>query len=200
MHRPLLLDLTPLSMHPSDDLFQGKHLPAPRPVCDHYAGSDKDTRHTRCARRTPKPLTLGLPMQVRIKTHAASHEIRSTPARGEVACLGLWIMDSASAHWSAIHNAAVKSPDSFQHSRVPHGKMKIAAACHAPARIASHNGRTNMHDPLAVAIDVIKASESRPSQRKSTLHDRAGYRYDGAVLQRAKRSRQPMPEAAGALM
>jgi hypothetical protein len=78
--------------------------------------------------------------------------------------------------------------------------MKIAAACHAPARIASHNVRTNIHDPLAVAIDAIKAAEPRPSQRKFTLHDRAGYRYDGAVLQRAKRSGQPMPEAAGALM
>lgn len=197
MHRPLLLDITPFTMHPSDDLFQGKHLPAPRPVCDHYAGSEK---HTRRARRTPKPLTLGLPLPVRIETHAASHEIRSTPARGEGSCLGLWIMGSAPAHCSAIHNPAVKSPDAFQHSRVPHGKMKIAAACHAPARIASHNGRTNFHDPSAVAIDAIKAAESRPSQRKSTLHDRAGYRYDGAVLRRAKRSGQAMPEAAGALM
>jgi hypothetical protein len=78
--------------------------------------------------------------------------------------------------------------------------MKIAAACHAPARIASHNVRTNSHDPLAVASDPIKAAESRPSQRKSTLHDRAGYRYDEAVLQRAKRSGQSMSEAAGALM
>jgi hypothetical protein len=78
--------------------------------------------------------------------------------------------------------------------------MKIAAACHAPARIASHNGCTNNHDPLAVAIDAIKAAESRPSQRKSTLHDRARYRYDGTVLHRAKRSGQPMPDAAGALM
>lgn len=200
MHRLLLFDITSLSMHPSDDLFQGKHLPAPRPVCDHYAGSDKDTRHTRRARRTRKPLNLGLPVPVRIKIHAASHEIRSTPARGQVACLGLWIMDSAPAHCSAIHNSAVKSPDAFQHSRVPHGKMKIAAACHAPARIASHNGRTNIHDPLAVAIDAIKAAEPRLSQRKSKLHDRTGYRYNGAVLQRAKRSGQPMPEAAGALM
>ena len=194
MHRPLLLDITPLSMHPSDDLFQGKHVPAPRPVCDHYAGSEKHTR------RTPKPLILGLPMPVRIKTHAASHEIRSTPARGEVACQAPWIMDSAPAHWSAIHYSAVNSPDAFQHSRVPHGKMKIAAACHAPARIASHNVSTKIHDPLAVARDLIKAAESRPSQRKSTLHDRAGYRYDEAVLQRAKRSGQSMSEAAGALM
>jgi len=200
MHRPLLLDITPFTMHPSDDLFQGKHLPAPRPVCDHYAGSDKDTRHTRRARRAPKPLNLGLPMPVRITIHAASHEIRSTLARGEVERLALWILDSAPANCSAIHNSAVKSPDAFQHSRVPHGKMKIAAACHAPARIASHNGRTNIHDPWAVAIYAIKAAESRPSQRKSTLHDRAGYGYDGAVLQRAKRSGQPMPEAAGALM
>lgn len=187
-------------MHPSDDLFQGKHVPAPRPVCDHYAGSDKDTRHTRRARRMRRPGPLGLPMPVRIKTHAASHEIRSTPARGAVKYLSLWIMDSAPAHCSAIHNVAVKSPDAFRHSGPAHGKMKIAAACHAPARIASHNVRTNIYDPSEVAIDAIKAAESRPSQRKSTLHDRARYRYDGAVLQRAKRSGQPMPEAAGALM
>ena len=197
MHRPLLLEFTPLSMHPSDDLFQGKHVPAPRPVCDHYAGSEK---YNRRARRTRKPLILGLPMPVRVKTHAASHEIRSKPARSEVACQAPWIMDSALAHWSAIHYSAVNSPDAFRHSRVPHGKMKIAAACHAPARTASHNVRTNIHDPLAVASDPIKAAESRPSQRKSTLHDRAGYRYDEAVLQRAKRSGQSMPEAAGALM
>jgi citrate lyase subunit beta/citryl-CoA lyase len=200
MRRPLLLDITPLSMHPSDDLFQGKHVPAPRPVGDHYAGSDKDTRHTRRARRTPKPLTLGLPMPVRIKTNAAPHEIWSMPARGEVECLSIWIMDSASAHCSAIHNSVVKGPAAFRHSGPAHGKMKIAAACHAPARIASHNVRTNIHDPLAVAIDAIKAAEPRPSQRKSTLHDCAGYCYDGAVLQRAKQSGQPMPEAAGALM
>ena len=191
MHRPLLLDITSLSMHPSYDLFQGKHLPAPRPVCDHYAESEKRTR---------KPLTPDLPMPARIETHAALHEIRSTPARGEVEYPSLWVMDSALAHCSAIDNSTVNSPDAFPHSRARRGKMKIAAACHASARITSHNACTDIHDPSAGAIYAIKPAESRSNQHKSTLHDRTGYRYNGAVLQRAKRSGQSMPEAAGALM
>ena len=191
MHRPLLLDITSLSMHPSDDLFQGKHVPVPRPVCDHYAGSEKRTR---------EPLTLDLLMPVRIETHAAPHEIRSTPARGEVEYLSLWVRDSAPAHCSAICNPAANRPVALRHSRARHGKMKIAAACHASARITSHNACTDIQDPSVAAVDAIKAAESRSNQHKYTLHDRASYRYNGAVLQRAKRSGQSMPEAAGALM
>ncbi len=190
MHRPLLLDITSLSMHPSDDLFQGKHVPVSRPVCDHYAGPEKHMR---------KPLARDLRPPVPIKTHAALHEIRSTRTPDEVVCLPLWPMYSAAAHCSAIHNSAANSPDSFRHSRATHAKMKIAAACHAPVRIASHNGRVDIDDPLAVAVDAITAAKSKPNQHKSTLHDRA-CRNDGAVLQIAKRSGQSLPEAAGALM
>jgi citrate lyase subunit beta/citryl-CoA lyase len=191
MHRLLLLDITSLSMHPSDDLFQGKHVPVPRPVCDHYAGSEKRMR---------QPLTPDLPMPAWIETHAAMHEIRRTPTPGEVARPPLRVVDSARAHRSAIHDTAIKSPEALRHAHAVHAKMKIAAACHASGRIASHNGRSDIHDPLAVAFDAIKAAESRLSQYTSTLHDCAGYRYDGAVLRRAKRSGQSLPEAAGALM
>lgn len=191
MHRLLLLDITSLSMHPSDDLFQGKHVPVPRPVCDHYAGSEKRLR---------QPLNLDLPMPARIEKHVALHEIRSTPTPGKVACPPLMVMDSARAHRSAIQNSAIKSPDALRHAQALHAKMKIAAACHASGRIASHNGRPDSHDPSAVAFDAIEAAESRLSQHTSTRHDRAGYRDDGAVPHRAKRSGQSLPEAAGALM
>ncbi len=190
MHRPLLLDITSLSMHPSDDLFQGKHVPVSRPICDHYAGSEKRMR---------KPLARDLRPPVPIETHAALHEILGTRTPDEVACLTLWPMYSAAAHCSAIHNSAANSPDSFRYSRATHAKMKIAAACHAPGRIASHNGCTGIDDPSAVAVDAIKAAKSKPNQHKSTLHDRA-CPYVGAVLQIAKRSGQSLPEAAGALM
>jgi hypothetical protein len=139
-------------------------------------------------------------MQVRTKTHAASHEIRSTLARGEMERLALWIMDSAPANCSAIHNPAVKSPDAFQHSRVHHGKMKIAAACHAPGKIASHNACVNTCDPSALTRDAIKPAESRRVQHKSTRHDRARYCHNCTVLRKAKRNGQSVPEAAGALM
>ena len=190
MHRPLLLDITSLSMHPSDDLFQGKHVPVSRPVCNHYAGSEKRMR---------KPLVRDLPLPVLIETHAALHEIPSTRPPDEVAYLPLWPMDSGAAHCSATHDSAANSPDLSRHSRVAHAKIKIAAACHASGRMASHNGCSDLNDPSAVAVDVIKAAESRPNQRKSTRHDR-DCRYDGAVLQRAKRSGQSLPKAAGALM
>ena len=191
MHRLLLLDITSLSMHPSDDLFQGKHVPVPRPVCDHYAGSEKRMR---------QPLTPDLPMPAWIETHAATHEIRSTPTPGKVACPPLRVMGSARAHRSAIHDTAIKSPDALRHAHAVHAKMKIAAACHASGRIASHNGYPDIHDRSAVAFDVIKAAESRLNQHTPTQHDCAGYRDDGVVLHRAKRSGQSLPEAAGALM
>lgn len=168
MHRPLLLDITSLSMHPSDDLFQGKHVPVSRPVCNHYAGSEKRMR---------KPLVRDLPLPVLIETHAALHEIRSTRPPDEVAYQPLWPKDSAAAHCSATHDSAANSPDLSRHSRVAHAKIKIAAACHASGRMASHNGCSDLNDPSAVAVDVIKAAESRPNQRKSTRHDR-DCRYD----------------------
>lgn len=190
MHRPLLLDITSLSMHPSDDLFQRKHVPVSRPVCDHYEGSGKRMR---------KPLARDLRPPVPVETHAALHEIRSTQTLGEVVCLPLWPRDSAAAHCSTSHNSAANSSDSFRHSRATHAKMKIAAACHALGRIASHNGHTDIDDPSAVAVDAIKSAKPKPNQHKSTLHDRT-CRYDGAVLQIAKRSGQSLPEEAGALM
>jgi citrate lyase subunit beta/citryl-CoA lyase len=53
------------------------------------------------------------------------------------------------------------------------------------------------------AAAILLAAQSAgwgPIQYKSKLHDRASYRYYWTVLQRAKRSGQSMPEAAGALM
>ena len=147
-----------------------------------------------------QPLTPDLPMPSWIETHAAMHEIRRTPTPGEVACPPLMVMDSARAYRSAIHDAAIKSPDALRQAQAMHAKMKIAAACHASGKIASHNGRPDIRDPSAVAFDVIRAAEPRLRQHTPTLHDCVGYRYDGAVLHRAKRSGQSSPEAAGAQM
>lgn len=191
MHRLLLLDITFFSMHPSDDLFQGKHVPAPRPVCDHYAGSEKRMR---------EPLTPDLPMPAWIETHAAMHKTRSTSAPGKVACQPLGVMASARAHRSAIHDTAIKNPDALRHAHVMHAKLKIAAACHASGWIASHNGCPDIYDRSAVVFDAIKTAESKLNQHTSTLHDCASYPNDGVVIQRAKRSGQSLPEAAGALM
>jgi citrate lyase subunit beta/citryl-CoA lyase len=105
-----------------------------------------------------------------------------------IECLSFGVMDFVSAHFGAVPGDAMRSPGQFSHPLVTRAKVEISAACHAHGKVASHNVCTNIHDPLAVASDPIKAAESRPSQRKSTLHDRASYRYDEAVLQRAKRS------------
>jgi citrate lyase subunit beta/citryl-CoA lyase len=47
---------------------------------------------------------------------------------------------------------------------------------------------------------AAKAADWGPIQYKAKLHDRASYRYYWTVLQRARRSGQPLPETAGALM
>ena len=53
------------------------------------------------------------------------------------------------------------------------------------------------------AIAILLAAQSTgwgPIQYKAKLHDRASYRYYWTVLQKAKKSGQPLPETAGALM
>jgi len=191
MHRPLLLDITFLSMHPSDILIQGKHQPAWLPVCDHYARSEKRIRTS--------PVS-DLRLHIPIETHVAVHEIRDVPVPGEVDCLAPGLMDSGPARGDAIHVSLIRIPVQLRFARAAHAKMKIAAPCRALCEIASHNEPTDRCVTLAIASHVIRAAESREIQHEPMRHQLASDRRHTAVLQEAQQNRQSMPESAGAPM
>jgi len=191
MHRPLLLDITFLSMHPSDILIKGKHQPAWLPVCDHYARSEKRIRTS--------PVS-DLRLHIPIETHVAVHEIRDVPVPGEVDCLPLGLMDSGPARGDTIHVSSIRIPVRLRSAAATHAKMKIAAPCRALCEIASHNDPKDRCDTLAIAGNAIRAAESRETQHKSTRHRRASHRRRTAILQEAQQNRQSMPESAGVPM
>ena len=191
MHCPLLLDITFLSMHPSDILIKGKHQPAWLPVCDHYARSEKRIR------TSPVP---DLRLQIPIETHVALHEIRDVPVPGEVDCLPPGLMDSGPARGDAIHVSLIRIPVRLRSARAAHAKMKIAAPCRALCEIASHNEPTDRCVTLAIASHVIRAAESREIQHEPMRHQLASDRRHTAVLQEAQQNRQSMPESAGVPM
>ena len=151
MHRPLLLDITFLSMHPSDILIQGKHQPAWLPVCDHYARSEKRIRTS--------PVS-DLRLHIPIETHVAVHEIRDVPVPGEVDCLPLGLVHSGPARGDAIHVSLIRIPVQLRFALAAHAKMKIAAPCRALCEIASHNEPTDRCVTLAIASHVIRLSKT----------------------------------------
>ena len=191
MHRPLLLDITSLFMHPSNGLIQGQQQPVFLPVCNHAAGLEKRMR---------KCLALDPPTLMLIEMHAALHEISYVPVPNAVEYAFLGLMDSELADCGAMGDSAIKRPNSSRRPLATRAKMKIAAACHAPRKITSHNGRPEICDPSAVAGVAIKAAELKEIRHKSKLHDRATDGYNGVVLQSGELSGQSLPEAAGALM
>jgi hypothetical protein len=191
MHRPLLLDITFLSMHPSDILIKGKHQPAWLPVCDHYARSEKRIRTS--------PVS-DLRLHIPIETHVAVHEIRDMPVPGEVDCLPLGLVHSGPARGDVIHVSLTRIPVQLRFARAAHAKMKIAAPCRALCEIASHNEPTDRCVTLAIASHVIRAAESREIQHEPMRHQLASDRRHTAVLQEAQQNRQSMPESAGVPM
>ena len=178
-------------MHPSDILFQGKRLPVSLPVCDHYAVSEQALGNS----LTPRSCSHGP-----VKPDAAPHEIQALSVVSKAGHHSLGVGDSELAHRSAAIDSVMGSPDSSGHLLATRAKMKIGATSHAFSEIAPHNGCSKGRDPSALTCDAIKAIESRRLERESILHSRESDRSGWTVLQKAKRSGQSMPEAAGAPM
>jgi len=191
MHRPLLLDISSIAMHPSDSLFQGKHQPVSLPVGDLYAAPEKSMGNSPA---------VALYTRAPIKIDVALHEIQGSSPTGAVECQALGAVDSVPAFCGATLDSMMSSTNPSGRRLATNAKMKIAAACHAPGKIASHNACVNTCDPSALTRDAIKPAESRRVQHKSTRHDRARYRHNCTVPRKAKRNGQSVPEAAGALM
>ncbi len=135
-----------------------------------------------------------------IKIDVALHEIKGNSSTSAVECQSLGAVDSVPAYGGATLDSMMSTTNPTGHRLATNAKMKIAAACHARRKIASHNACVNTCDPSALNRDAIKPSETRRIQHKSTRHDRARYRHNCTVLQKAKRIGQSVPEAAGALM
>lgn len=191
MHRPLLLDIFSIAMHPSESLFQGKHQPVSPPVGDLYAAQEKSTGNSPA---------VALPIRAPIKIDVALHEIKGNSSTSAVKCQSLKAVDPVPAYCGITLDSMMSTTNPTGHRPATNAKMKIAAACHARSKIASHNACVNTRDPSALDRDAIKPAESRRIQHKSTQQDRARYRHNCTVLQKAKRIGQSVPEAAGALM
>jgi len=135
-----------------------------------------------------------------IKANVALHEFKASSPTSAVECQPLGTVGSIPAISSATLDSMMSSTNPSGHRLAKNVKMKIAAVCHARIKIAPHNAYVNIGDPSTLNRDVIKPAESKRIQLKSTPHDRARYRHNCTVLQKAKRNGQSVPEEAGALM
>ncbi len=121
-------------------------------------------RHAQAAGRSD------LPIHVLIETHGALHEVWEIAALPEVECLSFGIMDFVSAHYGAVPGAAMQSPGQFTHPLIAGAKLKIAAACHAHGKIASHNVTTAIRDLSVVADDAARAANEFAFTRMWSIH------------------------------
>ncbi|MFM8467059.1 MAG: HpcH/HpaI aldolase/citrate lyase family protein [Oxalobacteraceae bacterium] len=111
-----------------------------------------------------------LPVHVLIETHSALHQVWEIAEHPAVECLSFGIMDFVSAHYGAIPGDAMRSPEQFSHPLITRAKLEIAAACHANAKVPSHNVCTEIRDVSVVASDARLASRQFGYQRMWSIH------------------------------
>jgi citrate lyase subunit beta/citryl-CoA lyase len=177
-----------------------------------------------------------VPLHALVETHGALREVDALAAHPRIESLSFGLMDFVSAHRGAIPATAMSAAGQFSHPLVVRAKLEIAAACHAHAKVPSHNVVTEFGDLRAVAaaadraarefgytrmwsihpnqvrsiveafaptaaevdmaIEIVRAAEAAdwaPIRHRDTLHDRASYRYYWQVIERARRTGQPLP-------
>src|SRR6185295_18824112 len=129
-----------------------------------------------------------------IETHGALRDAFAIAALPRVQSLSFGLMDFVSAHQGAIPVSAMSAQGQFEHPLVRRAKLEISAACHAAAKVPSHSVVTEFKQVKAIqVIGAAEAARWAPIRHRDTLHDRASYRYYWQVIERARRTRQPLP-------
>ncbi len=111
-----------------------------------------------------------IPTQLLIETHGALAQVFQLAALPTVQALSFGLMDFVSAHDGAIPDSAMRSPGQFDHPLVRRAKLEISAACHAAARVPSHNVSTEVRDMAVVAADAARARDEFGYTRMWSIH------------------------------
>jgi citrate lyase subunit beta/citryl-CoA lyase len=111
-----------------------------------------------------------LPVHVLIESHGALADVHKIAALPQVECLSFGVMDFVSAHYGAIPGNAMRSPGQFTHPLVVRAKVEMAAACHAHAKVPSHNVTTEIKDTSVVAHDAGRAAAEFGYTRMWSIH------------------------------
>jgi citrate lyase subunit beta/citryl-CoA lyase len=111
-----------------------------------------------------------LSLHVLIETHGALHQAFEIAAMPQVECLSFGIMDFVSAHYGAVPAAAMRTPGQFTHPLIVRAKLEMVAACHAHAKVPSHNVTTDIKDSAVVANDATRAAGELGFTRMWSIH------------------------------
>jgi citrate lyase subunit beta/citryl-CoA lyase len=111
-----------------------------------------------------------LSLHVLIETHGALHQAFEIAAMPQVECLSFGIMDFVSAHYGAVPAAAMRTPGQFTHPLIVRAKLEMVAACHAHAKVPSHNVTTDIKDSAVVANDATRAAGEFGFTRMWSIH------------------------------
>jgi citrate lyase subunit beta/citryl-CoA lyase len=138
------------------------------------------------AMRTPGQFTHPLVVRAKLEIAAACH------ASGKVASHNVTteIKDTA-----IVANDATRATSEFGYTRmwsIHPDQIKPILKAFAP--------RSSEINDAASILSEAQAVQWGPIQQNGKLHDRASYRYYWTILQRAKSSGQPLPDAAAALL
>jgi len=115
-------------------------------------------------------VTHPVPLHVLVETHGALREVDAIAAHPQVESVSFGLMDFVSAHRGAIPASAMSATGQFSHPLVVRAKLEIAAACHAHAKVPSHNVVTEFNDLRALADAATRAAREFGYTRMWSIH------------------------------
>lgn len=111
-----------------------------------------------------------LPVHVLIETHGALADVFAIAAMPRVESISFGLLDFVSAHRGAIADDAMRSPGQFEHPLIRRAKTEISAACHAHAKVPSHNVTTDFGSPALALVDAKRAIREFGFLRMWSIH------------------------------
>jgi citrate lyase subunit beta/citryl-CoA lyase len=140
-------------------------VPKPRDLADVQRAADLIDAE---ARRTGRGI--GLPLQCLIETHGALRDAFAIAGHPRIQSLSFGLMDFVSAHRGAIPASAMGVQGQFSHPLVVRAKLRIAAACHAAAKVPSHCVVTEFKHDQAIQAAAERAAREFGYTRMWSIH------------------------------
>lgn len=111
-----------------------------------------------------------LPLHVLIETQGALREVWQIAALPGIEVLDFGLMDFVSDHQGAIPEAAMRSPDQFEHRLVARAKAEVAAAALAHGVVPAHNVTLALKDSAETRADAARAQREFGFQRMWSIY------------------------------
>jgi citrate lyase subunit beta / citryl-CoA lyase len=111
-----------------------------------------------------------VPVHVLVETHGALREVDAIAAHPRIESVSFGLMDFVSAHRGAIPASAMSASGQFSHPLVVRAKLEIASACHAHAKVPSHNVVTELKDMHALGAAATRAAREFGFTRMWSIH------------------------------